>query len=521
MRYIDGANNVIDAFGPGKHGFTDGDPAQGTPATVVTDTFLNDLMREIAAPIEQRIGALDPNDTSQLLKAIGSMPIKYVGANYTVTAADRGHLLAATGTPVVFPAASTLGANFFCTIKNAIGTGDLVVNLGSNLDGAASATLKIRDAFFIHGDGTIYRSVGRTFSVPGDSIIDDGGKLAVAMPTRLVTADYTVLAADRGFLLNGSGTGNRIVTLPTGASVGSNWVAAIRNSLSSGGTVTLQAQAGETIDGIASLTLNPNAGFLIQSSGGTSWRSIGRSPDLSLPTVFTSVNYAITSTDRAKVVSCTAGGITITLPTGSGAGNGFFFAVRNNGGSAATLAAAAGDAIDGAASITLQYGEAFFVMCNGTTNWRSVGRVASLAASETAAGVVELATTAETQAGTDPTHAVTPTGLKGALGFSKIFQSAPQQMVDGSLYTLAHGLSRTPVNIYVTFECITADSIWVPGQEIALDNTYASSALRGGSWWADATNVYVQLGYAMIAWSSGTVGNYLTPAKWQVRVRAW
>lgn len=226
-----------------------------------------------AAAIGFTAGTSVINDAGRLAIA---MPIKTVGASYTIAAADRGYLLAATGSPINLPAASALPAGFVCAIKNASGSGDIVLNCGSSLDGAASATLKIRDSFLIQTDGALYRSIGRMFLPFGASVIDDAGSLATAMPSRTVTSDYTVLAADRGHLINASGSGNRTITLPTGSSVGANWFAAVRNSLSGTGVVTLQAAPGEMIDGIASWTLGSDDAFFVQSSGGVSWRTIGR-----------------------------------------------------------------------------------------------------------------------------------------------------------------------------------------------------------------------------------------------------
>jgi hypothetical protein len=137
-------------------------------------------------------------------------------------------------------------------------------------------TVRAREGFLVQSDGALFRSIGRSLPPYGSTVVEDAGKLALAMPTRSVTADYTVVAADRGHLINANGTGDRTITLPAGASVGSNWFAAVRNSLSGAGVVTLQAAAGETIDGLASWTLGADDAFFIQSSGGASWRTIGR-----------------------------------------------------------------------------------------------------------------------------------------------------------------------------------------------------------------------------------------------------
>lgn len=53
--------------------FTIGDPIGGTPATVVTDDWLNSVQEEIVAVIDEAGIALDKPDNSQLLAAIESL----------------------------------------------------------------------------------------------------------------------------------------------------------------------------------------------------------------------------------------------------------------------------------------------------------------------------------------------------------------------------------------------------------------------------------------------------------------
>jgi hypothetical protein len=66
------------------------------------------------------------------------------------------------------------------------------------------------------------------------------------------------------------------VTLPTGASAGDSFVFGIKNSAAAGLTVTLQAQAGENIDGQASISLRTNESFLVVNNASANWRSLGR-----------------------------------------------------------------------------------------------------------------------------------------------------------------------------------------------------------------------------------------------------
>ena len=193
MRYIDGANKVTDAYGPGKHGFTDGDPTQGTPATVVTDTFLNDLMREVAAPIEAWLGALNEAQVTQLRDAIdaritariaaslpnfapgdtvindggqleASMPSKFPALPYTVTSADRGYLIVSsvTGT-ITLPTDGSLGSGFHCAVRNSgAGTTLTLSAAGGNIDGSGSITLRAGEGFLLHAQAANWRSIGRT-----------------------------------------------------------------------------------------------------------------------------------------------------------------------------------------------------------------------------------------------------------------------------------------------------------------------------------------------------------------------
>lgn len=79
------------------------------------------------------------------------------------------------------------------------------------------------------------------------------------------------------------------------------------------------------------------------------------------------------------------------------------------------------------------------------------------AATDTAQGVSELATTAETQTGSDGTRTITPAGLKGALLYSKTFSSSDQTVAFGSKVTVAHGLGAVPVFVQTFLKCATAE----------------------------------------------------------------
>lgn len=69
MRRISTPTAAQDLFGPGKHGFRNGDPANAILATRLQAEFFNAVQEELATFIEQAGIALDGLDNAQLLKA--------------------------------------------------------------------------------------------------------------------------------------------------------------------------------------------------------------------------------------------------------------------------------------------------------------------------------------------------------------------------------------------------------------------------------------------------------------------
>jgi len=73
MRRISTPTAAQDLFGPGKHGFRNGDPANAILATRLQAEWFNALQEEMAAVIEGTGAALDGNNNSQLDAAIKSI----------------------------------------------------------------------------------------------------------------------------------------------------------------------------------------------------------------------------------------------------------------------------------------------------------------------------------------------------------------------------------------------------------------------------------------------------------------
>jgi hypothetical protein len=130
------------------------------------------------------------------------------------------------------------------------------------------------------------------------SLLGADGAIATALATMgaLVsgvltkTAAYTVVTADRGRLIDCSGTWT--LSLSAAASLGSGFAFAVCNSGS--GTITIDPYASETIDGSSTITLAPGISCLCVSTG-TTWRIFGKTPIVEPTTLFEAAAATLTT----------------------------------------------------------------------------------------------------------------------------------------------------------------------------------------------------------------------------------
>ncbi|MBI3453381.1 MAG: hypothetical protein HY057_11265 [Rhodospirillales bacterium] len=82
MHRIDTTTKAPDLFGSGKHGFRDGNPSSGTPATGLDANFFNAIQEELARAVEASGVPLDVNNHGQVLQAlrllIGTYDIPFI-----------------------------------------------------------------------------------------------------------------------------------------------------------------------------------------------------------------------------------------------------------------------------------------------------------------------------------------------------------------------------------------------------------------------------------------------------------
>lgn len=93
MKRISTPTRVIDKFGAGKDGFTNGDAVAGIPATDLEDTWFDHVQEEVAGVIEAMGIALDPSNRGQLQEALAGRLIGVqrftASGTYTPTTGTR------------------------------------------------------------------------------------------------------------------------------------------------------------------------------------------------------------------------------------------------------------------------------------------------------------------------------------------------------------------------------------------------------------------------------------------------
>lgn len=75
MRRISTATKVVDKFGTGKHGFTDGNAVGGIPATDLEAAWFDHVQEELANAVEAAGLTLDPSNRAQLVSAIRTLGV--------------------------------------------------------------------------------------------------------------------------------------------------------------------------------------------------------------------------------------------------------------------------------------------------------------------------------------------------------------------------------------------------------------------------------------------------------------
>lgn len=164
-------------------------------------------------------------------------------------------------------------------------------------------------------------SAATAASLASLSVINIGGALNQAMPATILTTGYTLQTSDRASALVWN-TGNGTVTLPAGASMGSDFFFFVKGGGT--GTVTLQPSGGELIDGASSLQIgNTGSTAVFFKSGGWYTLCLVQAPTLSYTRVVVDVagtgNFTLTpsqfTNDLIEFTGTLTGNREIIFPT--------------------------------------------------------------------------------------------------------------------------------------------------------------------------------------------------------------
>lgn len=186
------------------------------------------------------------------------------------------------------------------------------------------------------------------------------GSLNVSMPdATLVSVGYDVIIFNAGSYTFDvvDSQGGAIATIATGQTY---YILLNDNTTQAGGWQTVQFGVGTGSASAAALAgagLLATAGLLAVNFNATT----------------VSNSYSITTAQRAILQAWTGGVGTITLPTATSVGDGFFFPLANNGSGAVTVTATGGNLIDGSATSVFSQTQSGFVISSGT-GWYTVGK---------------------------------------------------------------------------------------------------------------------------------------------------
>lgn len=220
-------------------------------------------------------------------------------------------------------------------------------------------------------------------------------------------------------------------------------------------------------------------------------------------TVVSNANYTILVTDKVVAQTGTMSAArTWSLPTAALYPAGEELIIIDQSGTVTPtnkiiVSRAGSDTIDGSTSIDITSAYGFVrLISDGVSKWKISNSLLNQA-TETGAGIAEIATQAETDAGTDDLRFVTPLKLATRLKSYNANKLITTSIVLGGLVTIPHGLGKSPDLTRVYLKCISAEGGYAVGDIVTADNIWGTTGtagiIYGLSEVVDETNLVIRM----------------------------
>lgn len=157
------------------------------------------------------------------------------------------------------------------------------------------------------------------------------------------------------------------------------------------------------------------------------------------------------------------------------------------------------------------------------TSSGNVPLVGTASATEALAGLAEIATQTEVDAGTDDTRLLTPKKIADMTGnlTTADFVSAEQTVTADTVLDVAHSLGAVPTLVQVILRCKTTEHGYAANDEVEW-TTDTRGTDDGTTIARDATNVTIVQGVQIVIHSQSTLNHVaITVGNWRWIVRAW
>ncbi len=287
--------------------------------------------------------------------------------------ADKMDVTADSTWAMTMPSAAEVGNGRDVLIRNTGANTITVKDAGGNTLGTvaagevklfyitSNATANGTWAVFTFGTGT---SAADASTLAGYGLEATGSTLSQEMPTVAKAANYTVVSSDRANTLVFSNSGVVTCTLTGAASLGNGFFVAVSNQGT--GTVTIDPNSTETVDGASTKDLAPGESALLNCDG-ANWVTVGygRSTQFQFTKLVLDISsgspFTLTSTQAQnkliQTIGTITGAVTVNVPAVVAV---YYIQCSHTGAFATTFKTAAGTGVD------LNANDRAILYCDGT-----------------------------------------------------------------------------------------------------------------------------------------------------------